>query len=479
VASIGTFIYDAGGNLNMVGAPLATGNVVVSEGTTANLDFDLTGAAGRIVGALTVNAAPAIGHLSRINPTTFDVFVSVTAGRFSQILAPGSYTTTFFVPGEREQFDVGSVSFTVVAGQTTFLNGGVGQDVLPGNNNSFHIGGGRLAPGGLTITVNGETITSGTLWVEEGTLDGQPPPPSGYRFVGVNYFWDINTIPHPLFECSPPGSPCIEVCINYGLLSVPNEATVGLVHDDGVTTCPDAGGGTTRWCNITTDRSASANWVCGNTSSLSPFALVAAIDEVGPVFENVPETIVAYATSTAGATVVYTPPTATDALDGGRPVTCAPASGTAFPVGKTTVTCTASDTIGNPGEAAFTVWVQYQAPADASFFLKPIRPDGSSRFRLGRAVPVKFQLTGASAGITNLVARLTVTRISDAVRGTVDCEGDEDGEDTDMLFKYRKGKGIYGYRWKTRGESQGTYRLRADLGDGVTHEVNVSLKMPL
>ena len=45
-----------------------------------------------------------------------------------------------------------------------------------------------------------------------------------------------------------------------------------------------------------------------------------------------------------------------------------------------------------------------------------------------------------------------------------------------MVFKYRKAKGIYGYRWKTRGETQGTYQLRADLGDGVAHEIDVSLK---
>jgi len=32
------------------------------------------------------------------------------------------------------------------------------------------------------------------------------------------------------------------------------------------------------------------------------------------------------------------------------------------------------------------------------------------------------------------------------------------------------------YRWKTRDRTQGTYRLKADLGDGVAHEVNVSLK---
>ena len=39
--------------------------------------------------------------------------------------------------------------------------------------------------------------------------------------------------------------------------------------------------------------------------------------------------------------------TADDVCDGARPVTCTPASGSSFPIGVTTVNCTASDTSGN------------------------------------------------------------------------------------------------------------------------------------
>ena len=48
---------------------------------------------------------------------------------------------------------------------------------------------------------------------------------------------------------------------------------------------------------------------------------------------------------------------AIDFVDGPRPVTCAPASGTAFPVGATKVTCTSTDAAGNKGTAAFTITV--------------------------------------------------------------------------------------------------------------------------
>ncbi len=51
-------------------------------------------------------------------------------------------------------------------------------------------------------------------------------------------------------------------------------------------------------------------------------------------------------------------PTVTDIVDGSRPVNCAPASGSTFPIGMTTVMCTASDTRGNSSNASFTVTVK-------------------------------------------------------------------------------------------------------------------------
>jgi hypothetical protein len=120
--------------------------------------------------------------------------------------------------------------------------------------------------------------------------------------------------------------------------------------------------------------------------------------------------------------------------------------------------------------------VQYQAPTDGTFFLAPIRANGSSIFRIGRPVPVRFKLTGASAGITNLAAKLKVTKISNAVQGTAEDISDETDDDTDFLFKYRPLLKWYAYRWRTRDQTQGTYQLRADLGDEVVHQVNVSLK---
>ena len=58
----------------------------------------------------------------------------------------------------------------------------------------------------------------------------------------------------------------------------------------------------------------------------------------------------AVASDPSGTTVTFYP-FATDDRDGVRPVTCNPPSGSLFPVGQTTVTCTAKDKAGNVGTA--------------------------------------------------------------------------------------------------------------------------------
>src|SRR5581483_1232621 len=67
---------------------------------------------------------------------------------------------------------------------------------------------------------------------------------------------------------------------------------------------------------------------------------------------NVPGTITTAATSAAGAVVGYTPPTAVDEDTPLPPVVCDHASGSTFPVGTTTVTCTATDPDDTPSSAS-------------------------------------------------------------------------------------------------------------------------------
>ncbi|WP_146073308.1 HYR domain-containing protein, partial [Arthrobacter sp. N199823] len=59
----------------------------------------------------------------------------------------------------------------------------------------------------------------------------------------------------------------------------------------------------------------------------------------------------------SGVKVNYSLPSAIDTLDGPVQLTCTPAPGTRFPVGTTTVTCTATDRVGNTRTTSFDVIV--------------------------------------------------------------------------------------------------------------------------
>jgi Calcium-binding EGF domain/HYR domain len=74
-----------------------------------------------------------------------------------------------------------------------------------------------------------------------------------------------------------------------------------------------------------------------------------------PVIKT-PGDVAAVATTDAGAEVTFTA-TATDPADGTRPVNCSPKSGSIFPVGKTTVSCWATNKRGKIGIGTLTVSV--------------------------------------------------------------------------------------------------------------------------
>ena len=89
----------------------------------------------------------------------------------------------------------------------------------------------------------------------------------------------------------------------------------------------------------TTDRQLHSHDAAGNNAACSFTILVR---------DTTPPTIAAHAnltveaTAANGATVSYTAPTASDAVDGAVTVSCLPASGSLFPLATTTVTCTAT-----------------------------------------------------------------------------------------------------------------------------------------
>jgi hypothetical protein len=79
-------------------------------------------------------------------------------------------------------------------------------------------------------------------------------------------------------------------------------------------------------------------------------------DTTAPVV-TVPQSMVVEATSPAGAAATFTV-SATDPDDEAGPVTCDHATGSTFPIGTTTVSCSSTDTHGNVGTASFTIAVR-------------------------------------------------------------------------------------------------------------------------
>ena len=143
------------------------------------------------------------------------------------------------------------------------------------------------------------------------------------------------------------------------------------------------------------------------------------------------------------------------------------------------VILTVTDEQGANGSDTIVITVTEPVAYSWSDFLQPIDPPDANRvsksvFKAGSTVPVKFRLTGASAGITDLVATLSYAKVSDGIVGTVIEAVSTAAATTGNLFRYADGQ--YIFNWSTKGLTPGAYQLSANLGDGVSRTVIISLK---
>ena len=162
------------------------------------------------------------------------------------------------------------------------------------------------------------------------------------------------------------------------------------VVDGPVTPDCDATSGTTFPLGLTTVM-CSATDAHDNSSSAS--FDVAVQDATAPTL-TLPADIHLLATSSSGAWVTYAA-SASDLVDGDLPISCSPTSGSPFPVGTSTVGCSAIDAHGNQATGNFKVSVLY----DFNGFFQPVdNPVGGSvvwnKAKAGSAIPVKFSLGG-------------------------------------------------------------------------------------
>jgi hypothetical protein len=108
-------------------------------------------------------------------------------------------------------------------------------------------------------------------------------------------------------------------------------------------------------------------------------------------------------------------------------------------------------------------------------FLQPLNPGGPASFKLNSTIPVKFRLAGASAGITNLDARLYVQPVGggdkwfDAISTSKATTGN--------AFRWDADGGFYIFNLNTKEIGKpGMYVLRVDLGAGVPHTIQVEIR---
>lgn len=176
----------------------------------------------------------------------------------------------------------------------------------------------------------------------------RPPPPSQApapsQAATVRLTYTVNGPGTGTISFDPVGQSCGTGCLLY-----PNPTPVAALALPSGPKSYFAGwsgdcSGAINPCSILMDRSRS-------------IAATFGLDSDPPVFSGIPSPPPTEATGPSGAAVTYTLPSAADAVDGPVPVTCAPASGSTFAIGQTTVTCTASDSHGNTATAAFTVAV--------------------------------------------------------------------------------------------------------------------------
>jgi len=402
-------------------------------------------ASDTVDGPITPNCDAASGSTFPVGTTT--VHCSAADAHGNQ--ATGSFTVTVQ--------DTTAPALTVPGNKTVEATGPSGAAV------NFTATANDIVDGPITPNcdaASGSTFPVGTTTVHCSATDAHGNQATGSFTVTVQ-----DTTPPTL---TLPDDKTVEATKAAGA-DVSYTATASDLVDSSVSvTCTPASPHTFGFGTTTVD--CSATDAHGNTANGSFTVLVQ--DTTAPVIASHGD-VSATATSANGANVSYTSPGTTDAVDGPGTANCTPASGTPFALGSTTVTCSATDAHGNTATSTFKVNVT----VSASDFLQPINTDDSSIFKQGSTVPVKFQLTGASAGIQNAVANLRISKVSNNILGDEAEAITTTPASTGSLFRYDATSDQYIYNWGTKSYSAGTYQLRIDLGDGVgTRTVLISLK---
>jgi hypothetical protein len=101
--------------------------------------------------------------------------------------------------------------------------------------------------------------------------------------------------------------------------------------------------------------------------------------------------------------------------------------------------------------------------------MQPVNCDGSSVFKLGSTVPLKFEVPNQGTA-TFAAAHVSNTILGDELEGTVTNLTATNGS------TYRYAGAAYHYNWSTKGLKAGTYRISFTDAEGQTYTVRISLR---
>ena len=240
---------------------------------------------------------------------------------------------------------------TVESTTSSVVNTGTGTGV-----SAQPLDGGGGAP--VTLTFTDVTQPGDTSLATSAT---GPAPPGGFQLGTPALYYEVTT------TAAYTGS--ITICIHYANAMFTDTANLHLLHYE-----------SGAWVDVTTSNDTANQVICGSVASLSPF-LIAQLTDFTPPVLTLPGDAVLEATGPGGAVATFSA-TAVDDIDGARPVTCAPVSGSTFALGTTTVICSASDTRGNTASGSFTITVRDTTPPvltlPGSLILEATSPTGAA-----------------------------------------------------------------------------------------------------
>jgi uncharacterized repeat protein (TIGR01451 family) len=272
---------------------------------------------------------------------------------------------------------------------------------------------------------------------------------------------DLTTNPGITDNCACGSSDLTEACAGHSMIAVTQSPAPGTLVGLGPHTI-----------TVTANDGSQDNGGNGNTTTANITFTV--VDTTPPVI-SCPANIVVYLplhTPDTSMAVSYPAATATDNC-GTPTITYSQASGSVFPVGTTTVTATANDGHGNTASCSFTVTVLYDF---TGFFAPVANPPTLNVVNAGRAIPVKFSLSGNKG--------LNIFAANSPQSGVIPCDASAPAQDlTDTLtagsssLSYDATSDQYNYVWATQSSWAGTCRqLQVTLNDGTTHVANFKFK---